>query len=103
MSYALATPHALGEVDPWNWMSLHLWSPSAVYVLQMTIAGVAVKDPSDALLFVRAAPLPRRTRSNAGTRPPIPTAHSRRPAGADQSRRVSSATSRVASPSRVSE
>jgi len=53
MSYSALA--ALGTVDPWQYMSAHLWSTADVYVLRLAVKHAPLTDPTDALLFVRAA------------------------------------------------
>jgi hypothetical protein len=53
MSYALAA--AFGTVDPWDHVWAHALGTSDVFVLRLRVSGVKLRDPSDALLFARAA------------------------------------------------
>jgi hypothetical protein len=58
VSYELAArPRrpGLGDVDPWEYVWAHALTTDAVYVLRLRVTGVALRDPTDALLFARAA------------------------------------------------
>lgn len=58
MSYALKPVplEGLGTFDPWwSLASVHVLSPSSVYVLRLPCFNLPLKDGSDLLLFARAA------------------------------------------------
>ena len=57
MSYRGACVGCLGTIDPWDsvTLGLHRVAESDVLVLRLRVTNVRMQDPSDALLFVRAA------------------------------------------------
>jgi hypothetical protein len=57
MSYRAACVGCLGTIDPWDsvTLGLHRVAETDVIVLRLRVANVRMKDPSDALLFARAA------------------------------------------------
>lgn len=45
----------MGELDPWAYPSLHYFTNQEVYVLRLRMKGASLREPRDALVFVRSA------------------------------------------------